>query len=103
MLAQARLHALFEQTYGAIFGTQLVGLRKLNEVGGVTAVEKAKEFFEKEVRARSPELLHAGVTFDQWMAFLIGQGLVRLSADSIEITNIGREFLEFVSARGGKP
>jgi hypothetical protein len=44
VLAQSQLEATFERIYNMIFGSQIAGLRRLNELGRVS-IEDARAFF----------------------------------------------------------
>ena len=43
---------------------------------------------------------YQNVSFDQWLAFLRNQQLMGIVGDRVEITDLGRDFLLFLSARG---
>ena len=85
VLAQAQLEATFERIYNMIFGSQIVALRRLNEMGRVS-VEDARAFFEPYT-SQYP-LIYNAYSFDQWAEFLKTIGLVVQSENFFEITDL---------------
>ena len=96
VLAQSQLEATFERVYGLIFGSQIAGLRGLNTRGRVT-VDGAREFF-KGVESLYADFYKA-YGFEGWLGFLINNGLVTRNGDILEITDLGRDFLMYLTAR----
>ena len=96
LLAQSQLEAAFERIYRLIFGTQISGLRWLNERGHIT-VDEAREFF-KPFEAQNPDY-YKDYGFDGWLRFLISNELVARNGDVIEIADLGRDFLMYLTAR----
>jgi hypothetical protein len=94
-LAQSRLQAGHEFTYNRIFGSQILGLKRLNEVGRAT-VDDAREFF-KPYAEQFPQI-YANYGFDGWLGFLKGNALITQTGNTIEITDFGREFLFYLTA-----
>lgn len=70
-IARASLVSTFENIYGAIFGSQILGLRRLNAPSEVS-IEDAEEFFGTEAKAKRPEA-YRSVSFDDWLAILINR------------------------------
>jgi hypothetical protein len=102
-LAQARLERVFERIYNLIFGSQILGLRRLNERPSVT-IDEARAFFE-EFRQANPDA-YGSIGFEEWLGFLLNQGLVTRDGSSIAITDLGRDFLFYLAANRlpeGKP
>jgi len=104
-LAATKVLLEFEQTHNLIFGTQIHLLKKLNEVVGqgrerdyvATHFEAVKGIFKKDFYDWS---------FDQYMAFLIRRSLVTVDGDTYHITNLGVEYLVWMTRDGrseGKP
>jgi hypothetical protein len=93
-LAQSRLQAGHEFTYNRIFGSQILCLKRLNEVGRAT-VDDAREFF-KPYAEQFPQI-YTNYSFDEWLRFLIANVLISQNADIIEITDFGRDFLFYLT------
>ena len=97
LLAQSHLETFFEQTYRLIFGSQISALKCLNQ--GIKASEAdAKAYFES-LKELHPEVYqHYG--YEQWLGFLLGRDLIMRSDGTFEITDIGRDFLFYLTAKG---
>lgn len=91
-LAEARTLADFEATFAVIFQTQIDALSELAERSYTTA--EAQKYFEEFVAPVNPEL-YAEWGFDQWSQFLMSQKLVHGNGEKVEITQKGRDFLDF--------
>lgn len=96
LLAQSQLEAAFERIYNLIFGSQIAGLRELNTRGRVTGNE-AREFF-KGVKSRFADF-YKGYSFEAWLGFLVSNGLVVRDQDILQITDLGRDFLIYLTGR----
>lgn len=96
LLAEARITAAFEAAYRVIFGSQIQGLRTLNERGGAVLEGEVRKYFE-EVSAKFPDV-YGSFSFEEWLGFLLRQGLVERGA-KINITPLGIDFLHFLTAR----
>jgi hypothetical protein len=94
-LAQSRLQAGHEFTYNRIFGSQILGLKRLNEAGRAT-IDDAREFF-KPYAEQFPQI-YANYGFDGWLGFLKNNSLITQTGNTIEITDFGREFLFYLTA-----
>ncbi|EHP92853.1 hypothetical protein [Methylorubrum extorquens] len=94
-LATTRLVAAFEFILSLIFGSQIEGLKALDERSQVT-VEEAKEFF-KQYYNTNPDFYTKG--FEGWIGFLEVQELVKQENGMVRITDFGREFLVFLTQR----
>jgi hypothetical protein len=57
-LAQNRLAAIFERVYGAIYGSQIAGLRALVNAGGKVTMAEAVQFFD-QLKSKKPDLSEA--------------------------------------------
>jgi hypothetical protein len=95
-LAQSRLEQLFEWIYAQIFGSQIATLRSLMAAPGTLA--DVISYFDNVKSSEGAR--YQNVSFDQWSAFLRNQQLIRVVGDRVEITDLGRDFLLFLSARG---
>lgn len=95
-LAESQLAATFERIYNVIFGSQITVLKRLNELGQVSIAD-AKEFYE-QVAADHPDV-YSRFSFEAWLGFLISQGLVRTHDGFLQITELGREFLLYITVR----
>jgi hypothetical protein len=95
-LAQSRLEQLFEWIYGQIFGSQIATLRSL--VAAACTLADVITYFDNVKSSEGAR--YQNVSFDQWSAFLRNQQLIRVVGDRVEITDVGRDFLLFLSARG---
>jgi hypothetical protein len=93
-LAVSRLHAVFERIYGPIYGSQIAGLRALVSAGGRVPMSDAVNFFN-EVKSRQPDL-PAAIDFSSWSGYLQNSNLIKVENDSVEITELGREFLLYL-------
>jgi hypothetical protein len=97
-LAQSRLEQLFEWIYGQIFGSQIAALRTLIAAGGQVTLADAISYFDNVKSNQGAP--YQNVSFDQWSAFLRNQQLIRVVGDRVEIVDLGRDFLLFLSTRG---
>ena len=96
-LTFSRLEAGHEFTYNRIFGSQIAALKRLNEVGRVT-VDDARGFL-RPYAEQFPQVYNSNYGFDNWLAFLKESGLVVQNGNFLEITDIGRDFLIFLTER----
>jgi hypothetical protein len=85
--------ALFERYYRVIFGQQLALLRAAN--AQPVGADAARRFFE-ESRKRG----NTNQTFEQFLSFLINSVLLVRKDDTFQTTDVGRQFLTFLSAEG---
>ena len=92
-LAAARLLSGHEFVYNRIFGSQIEGLKRLDEAGSVT-VEQAREFF-KPYAERFPQL-YSTYPFESWLGFMINAALVRREGDRLFPTEYGHDFLVYL-------
>lgn len=99
-LAQTRLEVHFERVHRMIFGSQIEGLKLLNqEPQGRTTRDQAEKWFNENVKAKNPEF-YADARFENWIKYLVGTLLVEAEANSVKITDIGRDFLVYRQAVG---
>lgn len=93
-LAANQLMRGHEFVYNRIFGSQILGLKRLNEAGVVT-IEDARSFFQPVAQAH-PEM-YRNYTFEQWLNFLAANELVEQHGDTLAITIFGRDFLRYLT------
>ena len=91
----SRFLSIFERIYGVIFGSQIAGLRALVAGGGTVPLVDAVKYFD-DWKSKTPGL--APVEFDQWIGFLKSFDLMRVENDKVSITDVGREFLLYLSS-----
>jgi hypothetical protein len=91
-LSIARRVSKHEFVYNRIFGSQIVGLKRLDEVGSVTTTQ-AREFFETHAK-QFPTLEKYG--FDNWLGFMVNNELVAREGDNFKITVYGHDFLVYL-------
>jgi hypothetical protein len=98
-LAVARLARNFEQMHRTLFGSQIRALRALQQAdGGKTSRAESMAYFD-QVKAQFPEFYEKN-TFDEWIRYPITAGLIKLEADQVVISELGRELLNYVDAVG---
>ena len=98
-LAATKILLEFEQVHNLIFGSQIFLLKKMNEVAGqgqkrenvIAHFEHVREMFKANLGDWS---------FEQYMAFLIGRSLVTVDFDTYHITNLGVEYLTWITRSG---
>lgn len=95
-LAQEQLSRHFAETYNVIFGSQIVGLRNLNERGRAPLVE-ARAFYD-HYKTAYPQFYNT-YPFENWLGFLSRQELIRVQEENVEITPYGRDFLLYIVAK----
>jgi len=98
-LAGTRMFLEFEQLHNIIFGSQIILLKKLNEVAGqgkpiefvATHFENVKGLFAKQLSDWSLE---------QYLAFLVRSSLITTKGKVTHITNLGVEYLIWMIRNG---
>lgn len=96
-LAETRLTSGHEFTYNRIFGSQIAALRQLNLVGEAT-FEQARQFFS-QYSQRYPEMYGRELAFEDWLSFLVRLGHVEQHGNMLRVTEIGRDFLFYLTDR----
>jgi hypothetical protein len=87
-----------ERHYIAMFGSQIVLLKRLNEVGTVgLPVEVARTIYDQAV-AVFP-IAYQTYSFDQWLGFLVNAGLITLQGNTLMVTPYGNGFLQYMVQR----
>jgi hypothetical protein len=74
-LASTNVQLVHERNYNQIFGSQIVALNQMNQIGG-SDEQALKDIYNNAV-ARWPES-YKHFTFEDWKAFLLKSGLVFL-------------------------
>ena len=97
-LAVARLARNFEQMHRTLFGSQIRALRALQADHGKTSRAELVAYFD-QVKAQFPEFYEKN-TFDEWIRYPITAGLIELKEEQVAITELGREFLNYMDAVG---
>lgn len=95
-LALSRMEAGHEFTYNRIFGSQILGLKRLNEMGRAS-IDDAREFFNPF--AEQFPHIYANYGFDGWLGFLKNGGLIVQTNSFLKITEFGRDFLIYLTDR----
>jgi hypothetical protein len=95
-LAEARMTSGHEFTYNRIFGSEILALRRLNAITHAT-VDNAREFFQP-FREQFP-LIYNNYDFDRWLGFLKNSGLISQEGLILKITEIGRDFLVYLTEK----
>lgn len=104
MATSVALDRDMEVTYRVIFGSQIAAVKDANLRGGSISVRRAEEIYDR-AKARFPEV-HSSRTFEEWAEFLLIRGLFTRPAEPIEpdtvshLTDRGRQFLHFLTAKG---
>jgi len=98
-LAGAQVLLAFEQIHGSIFGSQIFLLKKLNEVAGQG---RTTEYIHKHidhVKETYPESL-GDWSYEKYLNYLFAQSLITVDGEQFHITNIGVEYLTWVTRNG---
>ena len=95
--AEGQLSLMFERIYRVIFGSQINGLKHLYARQSVT-INDARQFFE-DVKYKWPGA-YEDYGFEGWLGFMKTNRLVHHHDDVVEITDIGRDFLSYLTAQG---
>jgi hypothetical protein len=97
--ADAVATGAYEHMYIQIYGSQLAAVRDLNSAGVVPASSLEPYFLQAK---EAFPTLYENDTFDRWLAWLtnVGYFVQRHNDDRISISDIGRDFLQYVVSRG---
>ena len=99
-LAGTRVLLEFEQIHNLIFGSQIVLLKKLNEVAGQGKPLDVVAMHFEFIQGLFPEQLGEW-SLEQYLGFLLSRSLITIRGDIYHITNLGVEYLTWM-ARNGK-
>lgn len=98
-LAGTQILLAFERIHGSIFGSQIVLLKKLNEVSGQgRSIEFVDEHISGVKEIYSESL--SSWSNPQYLNYLYSQSLIILLGEQIHITNLGVEFLTWMARNG---
>jgi hypothetical protein len=70
-------------------------------IGGGVSADVARKFHE-EAKAMFPDA-YRSYTFEHWITFLVGSGLVTVGQGNYVLTPYGRGFLKYIVDRGLPP
>jgi hypothetical protein len=97
-LAVTQLALRAETVYRTIFGSQIVLLKNANTLGPRSRIELSQ--FYEETKAKFPGL-YEKYTFEQYLHYLISQGLLlEQPPGQYVITIVGKEFLKWLAEIG---
>ena len=83
---------VFERIHRRIFRTQMAALRSLKSEGGVISVDRASFYF----KAMKKHYNHyENISFEQWSQFLVNSELVAIEEDTIRLTDVGNDFVDY--------
>jgi len=90
---------VYEYTYRVIYGSQLAAVRDLNSSGTVDK-DKLKSYFDT-AKSLYPAMYETD-NFERWLQWLIKAAYLveERDGDSVQISEMGRDFLQFVITRG---
>ena len=88
-LAHAKLDTAIVMTHSAIFGSQIILLRKIRESGHLSR-SACEEYFKKRQEESD---LHADYKFDDYAKFLFNSRLIVETDGKIRLTPFGNDFL----------
>lgn len=98
-LAGTQILLAFEQIHSLIFGSQIILLKKLNEVAGQgIRAELVNEYIVKTIQANPVDL--GNWTVEQYLFFLRSQLLIVGDGEQIHITDFGVEYLTWMARNG---
>ncbi|MDH7803783.1 MULTISPECIES: hypothetical protein [unclassified Rhizobium] len=95
-LAEAQIERSYEVVWGAIFGSQILAMRRMLE--GTFTMEEARALYDNDVRPhiKDPDKY----SFYDWCNFLLRQNLVSSAENGqLLITEYGRDFISFIDIR----
>ena len=99
-LAGTQIELNFNETYYYIWESQLELLQYLNSSLGSSAEELKVFYHSAASRSTNPVEFIESRTFEQYLQFLTSRGLVTELAGSYFISQLGRDFLIFLTAKG---
>jgi len=98
LLAAALLTNVFEQTYVAIFGSQIGALQALNSAPEGLSTDTLRQWYDLGT-IKEPEF-YKNYSFELWLAFLESSVLIRRNGTLLCITVRGRNFLAYLTRSG---
>jgi hypothetical protein len=87
----------FEKAYRLIFGSQIAAVEFANVNGPLQ--ENTLRIFYDSAKEREPES-YATFSFEQWLSFLLNNGLLFTVDDTFAISIIGKDFLKWLIEEG---
>ncbi len=96
-LAATQIALSLERIDRLIFGSQLMLLQFLNTLQGASH-EQAKLIYGEVASTHSE--FYDTYSYEDWLGFLVGAGLISNDGDEISITQVGREFLSYLTLLG---
>jgi hypothetical protein len=99
VVASLNVQLTHERHFIAIYGSQLRLMEQM--IGGGVSVDVARKFYE-EAKAMFPDA-YRSYTFEQWITFLVGSGLVTVGQGNYVLTPHGRGFLKYIVDRQLSP
>lgn len=98
-LAATQILLTFEKVHGMIFGSQILLLKRLNEVIGQGRPMSFLNAHLQSVKHSHPELFE-GWTLDKYLEFLFAHMLIVQHGSQFHITNFGVEYLTWTVRAG---
>jgi len=97
-LSQVSITLLFEKTYYAIYKSQILALKYLNENRTNVKIEQIRPFYDSAAEKYSS--YYNNYSFDSWLEFMITTILVKKNGNEIGLTLRGKEFLKYLIDQG---
>lgn len=98
-LANAQITLVFNEIDRKIWGSQVELLQHLNSSPGCSA-EALRFFYDLAVSRATNQEAFREYTFEQYLQFLTGHGLITEHIGYYIISQLGRDFLIFLTAKG---
>lgn len=95
-LAMARIQVHFEQTYAIIWASQIAVLRALNSRPAGFSLQEIHPAYD--LAKNNYPAMYENYLFEQWLAFMQTHGLVIAKDENLQITDLGRYFLQYIAA-----
>jgi hypothetical protein len=95
VVASLNVQLTHERHFIAIYGSQLRLMEQM--IGTGVSADVARKFYE-EAKAMFPDV-YRSYTFEQWITFLVGSGLVTVGQGNYVLTPYGRGFLKYIIDR----
>lgn len=98
LLALNQVQLGHEIVLRTIFGSQVQALRRVTQAGGTVALTELQPMFAA-TREANPQA-YTEFSFEHWLYFLTSRGLVRVEAQNVSVTPLGRNFLVYLAHNG---
>jgi hypothetical protein len=99
VVASLNVQLTHERHYNLIYGSQL---RLMEQMVGVGVSRDGAQKIYEEAKAMFPDV-YRNSTFEQWITFLVGSGLVTVGQGNYLLTPYGRGFLKYIVDRRLSP